>query len=70
MPDEIDGKKVIGTEDEYIVGGDLVCDVSYGGDGALVYSASELENAIAWIDSKRFEVTSELIQKLREAVKR
>jgi len=63
VPDEIDGKKVIGIEDDYIVGGEL----GYWDDGSLTYSAGDLARAIRWIDSERFKVTPELVQELRRA---
>lgn len=64
LPEEIEGKKVIGVEDDFIVGGELDC---YD-ERVLTYSADNFEQAIDWIKSEHFEVTGQLIEELRKAV--
>jgi hypothetical protein len=64
LPEEFNGKKVIGVQDDFIIGGELQCC-----DGrVLTYSGADLERAIRWVESEHFDVTQELIAELRQAV--
>lgn len=65
IPEKIDGKKVVGIEDEYFVGGDLDRD----DDRALTYSSKDVQRAIEWIESEQFEITSQLARELHNAAK-
>lgn len=64
LPEEIDGKKVVGVEDDYIVGGEL----ARWDDRTLTYSAADIDRAIRWIGSLHFKLTDDLIREVREAV--
>jgi hypothetical protein len=64
VPEEINGEEVIGVQDGYIMGGTLACD----GDRSLIYDAGEIDAAVEWLKSERFEVDNDLIAELQIAV--
>jgi hypothetical protein len=64
LPDEIGGKKVIGVDDEWIVGGDLVCVE----DGAYEFDRIRIDQAVEWLKSRYWKVTTELQDELRNAL--
>jgi hypothetical protein len=64
LPNAIDGKPVVGVEDGYIVGGQLLdFDAK-----SLTYSSAGLDDAIRWVEAEHFDVTPALISELRKAV--
>jgi hypothetical protein len=59
------GKKVVGVEDGcYIVGGVLAC---YD-DRSLVYGPDQIDLAVEWLKTERFQIDDDLIAELRSAV--
>jgi hypothetical protein len=64
LPEEIDGKKVAGIEDEWIIGGDLLC---YDDKQRLFFDKNDIEAAVQWLTDNRWQVTSELAYELRKA---
>jgi hypothetical protein len=64
LPAQIDGKDVIGVEDDYVVGGSLSC----WDDRFLVFSIGEIEVAISWLKSNGFKTGTEIIGELQKAV--
>jgi len=48
LPEDIEGKKVVGVEDDFIVGGELEC----WDDRTITYSKADLEAAIQLIDAE------------------
>jgi hypothetical protein len=65
LPDEIDGKKVIGIDDDWIVGGDLCC---IDDNKQLAFDKNNIEQALQWLTETRWRVTSGLINELHRAV--
>jgi hypothetical protein len=59
LPGEIEGKKVVGVEDDFIVGGELEC---YDDGRVFTFSSAEIQRAIDWIKSEYFEVTDEIVR--------
>ena len=53
IPTQIDGKKVIGYEDDLLVGGELVLKDD---DSTYEYTPADLNGAIAWIATTRFRL--------------
>jgi hypothetical protein len=65
LPDEIGGKKVIGVDDDWIVGGDLCCiDV----DKQLAFDKDGIDDAVQWLTADRWRVTDDVISELNKAV--
>ena len=63
VPDQINGKEVIGVEDGYIIGGTLICH----DDKSIIYGPGEIDDAVSWLKSEGFD--NDLIAELRKAVK-
>jgi hypothetical protein len=63
LPAEIDGKKVVGVEDGYIVGGELAC---YD-DWEIVYGVDEIDDVAKRIKDL-FDVDDGIIEELKMAV--
>jgi hypothetical protein len=64
VPEYIDGERVEGVEDGYIVGGKLGCS---NGD-SLIYGPDEIDLTVKWLKTKGFEVDGDLIAELQKAV--
>jgi hypothetical protein len=61
IPDVIDGKRVEGTEDEFIVGGELMLDPS-DPHSEIDLAHVDRDALRAWLTERRFELNSELEQ--------
>jgi hypothetical protein len=64
LPDEIDGKKVVGVEDGIIIGGDLVC--RYDTD-SFQFTKQTLPDAISWLGDN-WKSSDRLLRKLAIAI--
>jgi hypothetical protein len=64
LPDQIDGKDVVGVEDDYVVGGSLSC----WDDRFLVFGIGEIPVAITWLESNGFKTDKEIIAAMQKAV--
>jgi hypothetical protein len=66
IPEEIDGKKVMGVDDGYIIfGGELLC---LGEEKRLRYRKADLEKAVKWLEAKHWRITNNLVEELKRAV--
>jgi hypothetical protein len=65
LPEQIDGKKVIGIEDGIIFGGELMC---WSTEQKFPFAQATLEAAIAWLRAQHWKITEELVCELTKAV--
>lgn len=64
IPTHIDGKEVVGVEDDYVIGGDLAChDV---GDAALALEFGNDDKQLVdeWLSDVQFDLTDEELKEL------
>jgi hypothetical protein len=64
LPAEIDGKTVVGVEDGYIVGGELVC----CDDREMVYGLDEIDDVVEQLKDYQFHVDASIVEQLKVAV--
>ena len=64
LPTEIDGKTVVGVEDGYIVGGELVC----CDDQEIVYGLAEIDDVVERLKDYQFHVDATIVEQLKSAV--
>jgi hypothetical protein len=64
LPEQLEGKKVVGiSQDGYVVGGDLVC-----GDDQFSFTRADIEEALQWLSDENWKVTKEMTDELRSSV--
>ena len=67
LPDTYNGKKVVGVEDGYVVGGELQCDED-DDDKACEYTSNSFAKAVEWLKKTGFAASSETLTALRNAL--
>lgn len=66
LPDKIEGKEVFGkTHDGYLIGGDLIC----GDEQDFSFTGADIEAALQWLSHNNWQVTKQMADELRNAVK-
>jgi hypothetical protein len=65
LPEQIDGKKVLGVEDGIIFGGELMC---WGDEKTFSFAQTTLKDAVAWLRAQHWNITAELVHELTKAV--
>jgi hypothetical protein len=65
LAEEIDGKTVVGIDDDWIIGGELCC---IDDDKRLTFDKSDIEGALRWLTDNGWEITSGQKDELCNAV--
>lgn len=58
LPDEIDGETIVGTEDDWVVGGELDW---YNAEGTVEFDDLDEEDVQAWLNASGWEDKTEII---------